>query len=330
MNVTTMRTIDVFNGDADGLCALHQLRLAEPADSELVTGLKREIDLLARVTAGADARVTVLDLSLDRNRSALERLLAAGAQVRYIDHHHAGALPTHLRLELHIEYAPTTCTSLLVDRLLGGRFAAWAVVGAYGDNLRSVADDKAHSLGLDPSRAALLRVLGEALNYNAYGETDADVAIHPRELYRRLHRFADPFEFHAREPIVETLVARRGEDLAQALQVAPTLADPQFAVFDLPDAGWTRRVLGTFAHHLATAHPQRAHAVFRVRADGRFTVSLRAPQVLPFGADRLCRQFGGGGRAAAAGIDALHVDRRAEFIAALRAADWRCSDGQPA
>ncbi|MES9884629.1 MAG: hypothetical protein ABW185_27605, partial [Sedimenticola sp.] len=29
-NKVTMTTIDVFNGDADGICALLQLRLAEP------------------------------------------------------------------------------------------------------------------------------------------------------------------------------------------------------------------------------------------------------------------------------------------------------------
>ena len=27
---------DAFNGDADGICALHQLRLAEPVDSILI------------------------------------------------------------------------------------------------------------------------------------------------------------------------------------------------------------------------------------------------------------------------------------------------------
>ena len=38
---------DVFNGDADGICALHQLRLAEPRPTaELVTGVKRDIRLL--------------------------------------------------------------------------------------------------------------------------------------------------------------------------------------------------------------------------------------------------------------------------------------------
>ena len=57
--------IDVFNGDADGICALHQLRLAEPAESGLVTGPKRDIGLLARVTAQAGDRVTVLDIALD-------------------------------------------------------------------------------------------------------------------------------------------------------------------------------------------------------------------------------------------------------------------------
>ena len=36
--VPAMRTIDVFNGDADGLCALHQLRLAQPADTNNVHG----------------------------------------------------------------------------------------------------------------------------------------------------------------------------------------------------------------------------------------------------------------------------------------------------
>ena len=40
-----MARYDVFNGDADGICALLQLRLAAPADSTLITGVKRDIDL---------------------------------------------------------------------------------------------------------------------------------------------------------------------------------------------------------------------------------------------------------------------------------------------
>mgnify|MGYP007000196212 len=42
---------DVFNGDADGICALLQLRLAQPKNSQLVTGIKRDIELLDRVEA---------------------------------------------------------------------------------------------------------------------------------------------------------------------------------------------------------------------------------------------------------------------------------------
>jgi hypothetical protein len=47
-----MTHYDVFNGDADGICALQQLRLAEPGTSVLVTGVKRDIGLLARVDGG--------------------------------------------------------------------------------------------------------------------------------------------------------------------------------------------------------------------------------------------------------------------------------------
>ncbi|HHJ80611.1 MAG TPA: DHH family phosphoesterase, partial [Candidatus Tenderia electrophaga] len=42
---------DVFNGDADGLCALQQFRLAFPGESQLVSGVKRDIALLRKVSA---------------------------------------------------------------------------------------------------------------------------------------------------------------------------------------------------------------------------------------------------------------------------------------
>ena len=35
-----MADFDVFNGDADGICALVQLRQVEPRDSKLITGVK--------------------------------------------------------------------------------------------------------------------------------------------------------------------------------------------------------------------------------------------------------------------------------------------------
>ncbi len=130
-----MSLIDVFNGDADGICALHQLRLAEPADSQLVTGPKRDISLLKRVNSQAGDRITVLDIALSKNRDALDRLLAAGAQVRYFDHHQPGDIPVHPNFEAHIDTDANVCTSLLVNEYLQGRQLAWAVTAAFGDRL---------------------------------------------------------------------------------------------------------------------------------------------------------------------------------------------------
>ena len=65
---------DIFNGDADGICALQQLRLEEPRASLLVTGVKRDVRLLERVTAAAGDELTVLDISLQANAGALRRL----------------------------------------------------------------------------------------------------------------------------------------------------------------------------------------------------------------------------------------------------------------
>ena len=128
-----MNCFDVCNGDADGLFALRQWRLAHPEESIVVTGIKRDIGLLARVEAAAGDCVAVFDIALERNRAALERLLAAGASVTWFDHHAPGSIPRHDGLFAHIDTDPETCTSLLVDRHLKGRFRLWAIAAAYGD-----------------------------------------------------------------------------------------------------------------------------------------------------------------------------------------------------
>ena len=61
-----MANYDLFNGDADGLCSLQQLRLHEPLDAELVTGLKRDIGLMAMIKPEAGDRITVLDVSMEK------------------------------------------------------------------------------------------------------------------------------------------------------------------------------------------------------------------------------------------------------------------------
>lgn len=49
---------DVFNGNADGICALQLLSLSKPVDSVLVTGVKRDFGLLKRVDAAKEDRIT--------------------------------------------------------------------------------------------------------------------------------------------------------------------------------------------------------------------------------------------------------------------------------
>ena len=130
-----MKFYDVYNGDADGLCALLQLRLAEPREAVLVSGVKRDIRLLDRVDAQHADEIVVLDVSLDANRNALERALESGARVSWFDHHYPGDIPLHPAFVSHIDTDPRICSSLIVDRHLKGRFSHWAIVAAFGDNL---------------------------------------------------------------------------------------------------------------------------------------------------------------------------------------------------
>lgn len=316
-----MTHFDVFNGDADGICALHQLRLADPIDSSLITGVKRDITLLNRVNARRGDSVTVLDISLDANRDALLALLRRGVTVEYFDHHFAGAIPRRAHLSTHIDTAPDICTSLLVDRHIGGQHRLWAIVGAFGDNLCDPAYTLAQGCKLGAEQIQRLRELGESLNYNAYADDEADLMIAPASLYQALHRYLSPFDFIASEPLVQAVGERRRRDMDLASQVQPCTALPCGSIYLLPDEAWARRVRGIFANHLTTRSPSRAHAVLSAHGSGAYTVSVRAPLAAPHGADALCRQFrNGGGRAAAAGINPLPEGRLVDFIRAFEAA----------
>lgn len=309
---------DAFNGDADGICALHQLRLAEPVESRLVTGVKRDIALLKRIAGETGDEVTALDIAVEKNIAPLQSLLAKGVRVRWFDHHNPGELPVHERFEPHIDTAADVCTSLIVDRHLGGRHRAWAVVAAFGDNLHDAARRAAVPLGLSEDRLAVLRQLGECLNYNAYGESVEDLYFPPDELYRRLHGYVDPFAFVAEAPEFVTLRDGYTADMAAASAIAPLEEKPSGAVIVLPDAAWARRVSGVYANELASRHPQRAHALLTRSPQGHYVVSVRAPRDNRTGADELCRRFDtGGGRKAAAGINKLPEDRLPDFIRAF-------------
>lgn len=312
-----MRFYDIFNGDADGICALHQLRLAEPRDAELVTGVKRDIELLARVEPRPGDEITVLDVSLEMNRSHLIRMLEDGVRCRYFDHHFAGAVPIHPLFEAHIDNESSVCTSLIVDRYLRGKHRAWAVVAAFGDNLPESALAAAAGLRISARDLEVLRELGEFLNYNAYGESVEDLYFHPAELYRRLRDYADPLMFAARAREFDVLRRAYARDLEQA-RTLPVLqrGDGCIAVF-MPDEAWCRRVCGVFANELARAHPERAIAILVARGGGH-RVNLRAPRDAARGIDTVAREFeSGGGRKGAAGIQFLReqdVERLLELL----------------
>lgn len=320
-----MRDIDVFNGDADGICALVQLRRDDPRRAELVTGPKREIDLLRRVQATDGDRVTVLDVAFEKNRDDVQRLLAQGTRIFYVDHHHAGEIPPHANLTTLINEAPEVCTSLLVNGRLRNRYVAWAVVGAYGDNLGQSAERLAQTAGLSAAQAALLERLGICINYNGYGESLADLIFAPDAIFTAAAGFDSPFDFINEAPAYfERLEGTYRQDRERAAAERIHAGDDGRAgIVMLPFEPWARRISGVYGNELANQWPERAHAVLTLKGNGCYVVSVRAPLALRKGADRLCRQFAtGGGRAAAAGINDLPVSELGRFETMFFAHSW--------
>jgi len=301
-----MTHYDVFNGDADGICALQQLRLADPVKSYLITGVKRDIQLLERVYANQDDVVTVLDISLDKNRKGLEILLDKSITVFYFDHHFVGEMPAHPRFNPFIDTTADTCTSLLVDDYLQGKHRLWAIVGAFGDNFDDSARRVAASLSLSDEQLLSLRELGILLNYNGYGMSVDELHFHPEKLFREIQPYKSPFDFIAKSKSFSTLRDGYASDMEKAASLKPELETEKLASYILPAEKWASRVSGVFGNKLATETPGRAHALLTKLDKGGYRISIRAPLSTKEGADVLCRQFQtGGGRKAAAGINTL-------------------------
>lgn len=309
-----MTHYDIFNGDADGICALHQLRLAEPRESTLITGVKRDINLVKRVKENAGDSATVLDISLDKNRDDLIRLLDAKMEVLYFDHHFAGDIPDSEHLNANIDTAGDVCTGLLVNRYLDGAYLPWAVTALFGDNLHDAARLAAEPLGLDDGQLSQLETLGTLLNYNGYGSTIEDLYFAPDDLYRKLQPYADPFEFIASDENFQRLQNGFNDDMNRAKAIEPALATEACAMFVFPQDSFSRRVSGVYSNQLARENTDRAHALASLLPSGDYLVSVRAPLATKSGADDLCRQFPtGGGRKAAAGINQLPADQLQAF-----------------
>jgi len=298
---------DIFNGDADGICALIQLRLAHPKDAILVTGIKRDIQLLKKIDAQAGDHLTVLDISLQKNSEQVIQCLNSGAHIFYADHHQAGEIPKHPNLNVLINTAPNTCTSLIINQHLQGKHPLWAITAAFGDNLQHSAEQLAKTLNLRPDALKQLQKLGTYINYNGYGSCIEDLHFAPDKLYQELVNYASPLDFIAdQQPTFKQLEAGYLEDMQNAAQTQPSYKTKSIAVYKLPNEIWAKRVSGVFGNDLANQYPDRAHAILTDTPEGDYQVSVRAPLNNKIKADELCALFPtGGGRKAAAGINHL-------------------------
>ena len=308
--------VDVFNGDADGILSLVQLRLAKPKESVLVTGVKRDIELLAKVDIDEASSVTVLDISMEKNSEALGSLLAANKQVFYVDHHRCGDIPESDHLHAIVDLDANTCTALLVNDYLNDAYYLWAIAAAYGDNMINSANVLADKHQVNEQDRAFLKQLGIYINYNGYGRSVDDLHFAPDALYQLLVKHENPLSLRDDDASVfYQLEKAYQQDMANAADAICHHDDNVGKVIELPDETWSRRVSGVLGNELANQSPDKAHAVLTKFNDDSYVVSLRAPLNNKQGADKVCSQFvTGGGRAAAAGINQLPANQLSQFI----------------
>lgn len=307
---------DIFNGDADGIFSLHQYRLQNPLpNARLITGVKRDIWLLAQLENVTDSVLTVFDISLDGNRASLLKILRNNNRVVYFDHHFGGDSIDVPALQAFLDPSPLTCTSLIVNAALGGSHNLWAICGAFGDNLLEPALALGQTLQLSKDQIDRLRELGELFNYNGYGESLDDLHFHPQKLYEAIKPYANPFDFYENSLQLATLRTGYQRDLAQALNQKETKTSGNNRVYCLPNESWARRVSGVFSNFRARERRSAAHVVITENHDKTLRVSVRAPLAEPRHADTLCKLFPtGGGRAAAAGINTLPAEMLGSFL----------------
>ena len=313
-----MTYYDVFNGDADGILSLVQLRQVEPRDSILVTGVKRDTELVKKVSVNDSAKhITVLDVSMEKNTDALLSHLATGAQVFYADHHRAGDIPTDKNLEALIDLDANVCTALIVDNYLDGKKHLWAIAATYGDNLIAKGDELSLKAGLTKEQAKLLKELGTLVNYNGYGESLKDLHFEPAQLFKELVKYDSPFScIEAQDSVFIKLRQAYQEDHRKALSAEILAEKSNVLAIELEDAAWARRISGVYGNELANENVNKAIIVLTKNADDSYRVSLRAPINNKQGAGDICSMYQtGGGRAAAAGINHLPNTQLNDFIA---------------
>jgi len=306
---------DVFNGDADGICSLVQLRLSNPKNSKLITGVKRDISLLKKISPVKQDSVTVLDISMKKNYQEVVDFLKLGVEIFYADHHQSGDLLIHENFRSHINKSSNICTSLIINKYLSGEYQEWAVVGAYGDGMEESARIIANKANLSTDDRNQLRLLGECINYNSYGASEMDLLYHPSLLYKLLKRNYNPFDFISNEAgVYNKLLDSYCSDISKAKTIPPEIESDNVSIIILPNEPWSRRVIGVYANLLMYDDKNRAHALMILNKNRSYLAGVRASYNNRVGADILCSMFGGGGRRGTAGINNLPKQEKNRFI----------------
>lgn len=316
------RCVDVCNGDADGLCSILQWRMHEPKEATMLALLDCDTSLVGRVHTRPGDEFLMCDIPMEPNRSTLLQLLAGGARVQYFNHQVTEEIPWHPLLQTTVDFSRDACTSLIVDRLLGGKYRGWAVVGAYGKHLTHVADKLAMDMGLVADVRAQLRELGELISYNALVPHEDDACIAPARLYEHLSRYPSPTDFLRSEPIISELDSVRRDDLYRATELTPYWQDAYACVYVLPDAPWAHRVAGGLDKAIAAREPTRAHAFLCPAGDTHFRVTVHAARNTSVGSFGVDDAEMGSVRPRAWVIHHLPHDEIDHFIRAFSASRW--------
>jgi len=309
-----MTNYDVFNGDTDGIFAWHQLRLTHPRDAVIVTGVKRDVGLVGKVGANEGDLVTVMDVSYSKNRKDVQRLLDSGAIIEYFDHHNHGELINHPNITHYLNTEPNISTGMIVNSHVDGKNSLWSIATAFGDNHMELAMNMAKSEGLNDEKILLLKQIGLTVNYNSYGQTVEDLFYSPEEIAEAVKACGtDIFKFPEQGDIFSTLLDNFNADMSSAICQEPYAIMNNGAIYTLPNEAWTHRIMGSFSNHLVTTNKDLACAIAVLNSDGTYRISVRSSINKPYWAGDLCKEFGGGGREKAGGINNLEASELERF-----------------
>ena len=267
-----------YNGDADGICSMVQWGLVHGIEGNRVTGVKRDIMLLDRISPNSGDEVIVMDISHARNEKRASEISSSGIAITWFDHHLAGDLGNEI--QSFIDTSPNVCTAKLVEKFLNIP-SDWSEVALHGDGLSR------HSVKPE------LKELGELLNYNGYGGSLDDLHFHPDDLMLKCLHSKSPEEFMKTETF---RILKNGftKDIENCESIGKI-----DGIFLLPNLPWARRAVGVFAHRVF--EKLGGTQVIAIDMGEHLQVSIRGDS----GIGELCAKFGGGGRQTAGGIDSL-------------------------